>query len=158
MRPVAGPGGEVSQANVHAAWRMALAGQAAKAYAGNAKLAALAVAGSVGSGLADRFSDLELDCYWFSAPSDLDRTVPVDALGGELKHLWDYDQDEEEWSEDYRLGELDVTISNFLTGTIDRFLDEVVLRADTDPVKHMRLAALQGSRRPPRPLVIHRMS
>jgi len=146
MRPVAGPGGEVSQANVHAAWRMALAGQAAKAYAGNAKLAALAVAGSVGSGLADRFSDLELDCYWFSAPSDLDRTVPVDALGGELKHLWDYDQDEEEWSEDYRLGELDVTISNFLTGTIDRFLDEVVLRADTDPVKHMRLAAVQRSR------------
>ena len=60
---MAGPG-EASQANVHAAWRMALAGQAAEAYAGNAKLAALAVAGSVGSGLADRFSDLELDCYW----------------------------------------------------------------------------------------------
>ena len=66
---------------------MALAGQAAEAYAGNAKLAALAAAGSVGSGLADRFSDLELDCYWFSAPGDLDRTAPVDALGGELKHL-----------------------------------------------------------------------
>jgi hypothetical protein len=66
---------------------MALAGQAAEAYAGNAKLAALAVAGSVGSGLADRFSDLELDCYWFSAPSDLDRTAPVDVLGGELKNL-----------------------------------------------------------------------
>jgi len=87
MKLVAGPGGEASQANVHAAWRMALAGQAAEAYAGNAKLAALAVAGSVGSGLADRFSDLELDCYWFSAPGDLDRTAPVDALGGELKHL-----------------------------------------------------------------------
>jgi hypothetical protein len=125
---------------------MALAGRAAGAYAGNAKLAALAAAGSVGSGLADRFSDLELDCYWFSAPGDLDRTAPVDALGGELKHLWDYDQDEEEWSEDYRLGELDVTVSNFLTGTIDRFFDEMVLRADTDPVKYMRLAALQRSR------------
>ena len=30
--------------------------------------------------------------------------------------------------------------------TIDRFLDDVVLRADTDPVKHMRLAAVQRSR------------
>ena len=123
-----------------------MARRAAVAYAGNAKLAALTVAGSVGSGLADRFSDLELDGYWLSAPSDLDRTGPIHALGGELTALWDYDEDEEEWSEDYRLGELDVTVSNFLTGTIERFLDGVVLHADTDPVKHMRLAALQRSR------------
>jgi Domain of unknown function (DUF4037) len=125
---------------------MALARRAALAYAGNAKLAALTVAGSVGSGLADRFSDLELDGYWFSAPGDLDRTSPVHALGGELTALWDYDQDEQEWSEEYRLGELGVTVSNFLTGTIERFLDDVVLHADTNPVKHMRLAALQRSR------------
>jgi Domain of unknown function (DUF4037) len=143
---VAGRGGESGQPNVHAAWRMALARRAALAYAGNAKLAALTVAGSVGSGLADRFSDLELDGYWFSAPGDLDRTSPVHALGGELTALWDYDQDEQEWSEEYRLGELGVTVSNFLTGTIERFLDDVVLHADTNPVKHMRLAALQRSR------------
>jgi hypothetical protein len=104
------------------------------------------VAGSVGSGVADRFSDLELDCYWFSAPGDLDRTGPVGALGGELTALWDYDRDEEEWSEDYRLGELDITVSNFLTATVERFLDAVVRHADADPVKHMRLAALQRSR------------
>jgi hypothetical protein len=138
--------GESSQANVHAAWRMAVAGRAAQAYAGNAKLAALTVAGSVGSGLADQFSDLELDCYWSRAPDDLDRTGPIHALGGELTALWDFDQDEEEWSEDYRLGELDMTVSNFLTGTIERFVNQVVLYADTDPVKHMRLAALQRSR------------
>ena len=40
----------------------------------------------------------------------------------------------------------DVTVSNFLTDTIERFLDQVVDQADTDPVKHMRLAALQRSR------------
>ncbi len=123
-----------------------MAKTAAREYAGNRQLAALTVAGSVGTGLADRFSDLELDCYWSAAPSDLDRTGPIYALGGELRALWDYDQDEEEWSEDYRLGELDVTVSNFLTATIERFIDDVVLRADTDPVKHMRLAALQQSR------------
>jgi hypothetical protein len=83
--------------NVHAAWRMAPARRAVQVYAGNAQLAALTVAGSVGMGRADRFSDLELDCYWFSAPGDLDRTAPIQALGGELTALWDYDQDEEEW-------------------------------------------------------------
>jgi hypothetical protein len=132
--------------NVHAAWRLALARRAAAAYAGNPKLAALTVAGSVGAGLADQFSDLELDCYWHSAPGDADRAGPVRALGGELTALWDYDADDEEWSEDYRLGELDVTVSNFSTATIDRFLDEVTGQAGTDPVKHMRLAALQHSR------------
>jgi hypothetical protein len=137
---------EHGQVNVHAAWRMGVARQAALAYAENPKLAALTVAGSVGSGLADRYSDLELDCYWHSAPGDTDRTGPVYALGGDLTQFWDYDEDDKEWSEDYRVGQLDVTVSNFLADTIDRFLDDVVLNADTDPVKHMRLAAVQRAR------------
>jgi hypothetical protein len=139
---VAWPDGESGEANIHAAWRLAMAERAARVYASNQKLAALTVAGSVGTGLADRFSDLELDCYWFDPPSDVDRSGPVHALGGELEALWDYDQGEEEWSDEYRLGELEVTVSSFLVGTIDRFIGDVVLRTDTDPVKHMRLAAL----------------
>ena len=115
--------------NVHAAWRMAQARRAARAYAENPKLAALAVAGSVGSGLADQYSDLELDGYWFSAPGDVDRTGPIDAIGGELTDLWDFDPGEEEWSEEYRLGELGVTVSNFLTGTIDRYLAATISRS-----------------------------
>jgi hypothetical protein len=39
-----------------------------------------------------------------------------------------------------------VTVNNFTTGTVEPFLDDVVQRADTDPVKHMRLAAPQRSR------------
>jgi len=132
--------------NVHAAWRMAVARQAARAYTGNRNVAALAVAGSVGAGIADRFSDLELDCYWSRPPADADRLAPVRALAGELTALWDYDQDDEEWSEDYRVGELDITVSNFLVSSVERFLDDVLLRASTDPVRHMRLAALQRSR------------
>ncbi len=143
---VARPDGASGEANVHAAWRLAVAEQAARAYAPNDKLAALTVAGSVGTGLADRFSDLELDCYWFDPPGDLDRSGPVHVLGGELEALWDYDHDEEEWSDDYRLGDLEVTVSSFLVSTIDRFVDDVVLRTDTDPVKHMRMAALHRSR------------
>jgi len=139
-------GGESGAGNVHAAWRMAVAGRAAEAYAGNRNLAALAVAGSVGAGIADRFSDLELDCYWVRPPTDADRVAPVHALGGELTALWDYDQDDKEWSEDYRVGELDITVSNFLAGTVEEFLGDVVLRTSTDPVRHMRLAAVQRCR------------
>jgi hypothetical protein len=58
-----------------------------RAYAASGKLAALTVAGSVGAGLADRFSDLELDCYWAGPPGDLDRSGPVHLLGGELAAL-----------------------------------------------------------------------
>lgn len=134
-----------TEPNPHAAWRMQMARRAAAAYTPNPKLAVLAVAGSVGAGVADQFSDLELDCYWTAPPGDQDRTGPIAALGGTLTALWDYDADEEEWSDDFRLGELDVTVSNFLTSTVDRFLDQVTGQADTDPVKHMRLAAVQRS-------------
>jgi hypothetical protein len=95
---VARPDGGSGAASAHAAWRLAVAEQAAQAYAANDKLAALTVAGSVGAGLADRFSDLELDCYWVDPPGDLDRSGPVHVLGGELEALWDYDHDEQEWS------------------------------------------------------------
>jgi hypothetical protein len=86
--------GKSGAANIHAAWRLAVAERAARSYASNEKLAALTVAGSVGAGLADRFSDLELDCYWFDPPSASDRSGPVQMLGGELDALWDYDHDD----------------------------------------------------------------
>lgn len=137
------PDGMPGAENVHAAWRMGVAERAAGVSAGNRNLAALAVAGSVGAGIADRFSDLELDCYWARPPSDADRLAPVRALGGELTALWDYDQDDQEWSDDYLVGELGVTVSNFLVSSVEQFLDDVLVRASTDPARHMRLAALQ---------------
>jgi hypothetical protein len=138
-------GGAPGAGNSHAAWRFAVAKRVAGTYDGNRGLAALAVAGSVGAGIADRFSDLEIDCYWASPPSNADRLGPVEALGGELTALWDYDEDDEEWSEDYRVAGLDITVSNFLVSSIERFLDDVVLNVSTNPVKHMRLAAIQRS-------------
>lgn len=133
--------GEPGEASIHVAWRMAVADRAAGAYAPNRRLAVFAVAGSVGSGLADRFSDLELDCYWHEPPGDRDRLAPIEVLGGRVEGFWEYDADEEEWSEEYQLGALPVTVSNFTVSTVESWLDAVTLRADTEPVKHMRLAA-----------------
>ena len=87
----------------------------------------------VAAGIADRFSDLELDCYWIRPPADADRLAPVRALGGELTVLWDYDRDDQEWSEDYLVGELGITVSNFLVSSVEQFLDDVLVRANTDP-------------------------
>jgi hypothetical protein len=100
---------------------MGAAERAAGVHAGNRNLAALAVAGSVGADIADRFSDLELDCYWVRPPTDADRLAPVRALGGELTALWDYDQDDQEWSEDYLVGERGITVSNFLVSSVEQF-------------------------------------
>lgn len=138
--------GEPGEVNVHVSWRMAVASRAAGGYAPNRRLAVLAVAGSVGSGLADRFSDLELDCYWHEPPENRDRLAPIEFLGGQVEAFWEYDADEEEWSENYQLGPLHVTVSNFTVSTVESWLDGVTLRADTEPVKHMRLAAIQRCR------------
>jgi hypothetical protein len=83
--------GEAGQPNAHAVWRLAEAARAAGAYTGNGRVAALTAAGSVGSGLADRFSDLELDCYWHEPPSDQDRMAPIERLGGRVEAFYEYE-------------------------------------------------------------------
>jgi hypothetical protein len=37
-------------------------------------------------------------------------------------------------------------VSNFLASTVSQFLDDVLQQVSTDPVRHMRLAAIQRSR------------
>lgn len=137
---------ETEAASPEAAWRREVARRAARVYSANEKLAVFAIAGSVAAGVADEYSDLELDCYWLDGPSDEERQRPVEALDGDLEVLWPYDEEDQEWSEDYRLGGLGVCVSNFLVSTVDAFLEDVVVRADTDVVKHMRLAAVQRCR------------
>jgi hypothetical protein len=131
--------------NVHASWRMDVARSAARAYAPNERLAVFAVAGSVGSGLADRFSDLEVDCYWHEPPGDRDRRAPIELPGGQLEAFWEYDTDDEEWSEEYILGTLPVTISNFVVGTAERCLDAGPGRPLPRPAGHRHGGAVAGT-------------
>ena len=135
-----------AEATPHVAWRLRAAQRVNAAYGPSPNLAIVAVAGSVGTGLADRWSDLELDCYWRETPSDDDRRRPIRLLEANLDGFWDYDEDEEEWSETYHLGPLPVTISNFTVTTVERFLDAVLNDSDLDPVKHYRLAAIGNGR------------
>lgn len=101
---VASVGSPGAEAVDHVGWRLRAAERVAAAYGLSPNLAVLAVAGSVGAGFADRWSDLEVDCYWWEPPSEDDRRTPISVLGADLKAFWDYDEDDEEWSEDYSSG------------------------------------------------------
>jgi len=119
-----------------------LARGAAPAYASTGRVAAVVAAGSVGRGLADTFSDLELDIYWSMPPSDEDRRGVVSALGGELRSIWPYEPDEGEWAEYYRLDNCDIGVSGFLAEWMTTCIEDVVERADPNEYKQMRLAAI----------------
>jgi len=125
--------------------RLGIARRLSDAYGAKSKVAALSVTGSVGAGLADAYSDLELDCYWQDPPTDTDRSVPKADLGANELVLWPYDADDEEWSDDFVLDGVSVCVSGFLVASIDRFIDDVISEADTDLVKQLRLSALRRS-------------
>lgn len=127
-----------------------LAEEIEAAYGPAPTLAVVAVAGSVGAGYADRWSDVEIDCYWREPPSEEDRLEPIRALEGELKAYWEYDERDREWSEEYQLRGLMVTESNFTVATVEELLSAVLEAGDLDPAKHYRLAA-RAARVSPRP-------
>ena len=124
-------------------WRLDLAREIALGYTENPKVAALVVAGSVGRGNADRYSDIELDVYWCEPPSDQDRMAPIVRAQGKVEIFWPYSAEEEEWGEEYDVSGVKVGISSFLTSSIDRWLTDVLEHDDTSILKQMRLAAIQ---------------
>jgi predicted nucleotidyltransferase len=122
--------------------RIAVAEAMAERYAAADGVAAVLLAGSVARGLADARSDVEVDVYWRRAPSDAERRAVVDDAGWE----WVYAEvDEHEWADGVRLDGVKVDVSQFVTTTIDGYLD--ALRAgDTEPELQVRATALLDGR------------
>jgi hypothetical protein len=129
--------------NKASTWRLELAQRIAPGYSQNPKVAVVVVAGSVGRGKADRFSDIEIDVYWHEPPTDEDRRRPIARVNGDIKIFWSYSEEEEEWGEEYTVGGVSIGISSFLVSTMDRFIADVVERGDASVLKQMRLAAIQ---------------
>jgi hypothetical protein len=123
--------------------RRALAEIVAPAYAANPKVAGVLLAGSVARGLADAFSDIEIDVYWHTAPTDEDLSTPIERSGWPIvyRHV-----DENEWPDGFLSGGVKVDTSQFLVGTIDRWLDDALVRADTEPEYQVRITAIQHGR------------
>lgn len=116
--------------------------QLAEQYAATGAVSAVVLAGSLGRGRADAFSDVELDVYWASPPSDDQRQVPTLALDGEITRLWPYDSDDSEWSEDVHVLGFDVTVSGFVAAEIDRWVASLAASSEPYLVRQMRMSAL----------------
>lgn len=124
-------------------WRLETGKQVAALYAQNPKLRALVVAGSVGRGWADEWSDIELDLFWNEPPTDKDRKSVIEAVNGTVEYY--YPLEDGEWSDAYFVDELKFEISSFLVSTLEQYISEVIEQNDDALEKQLRLAALQNS-------------
>jgi hypothetical protein len=120
--------------------RRALAEIVAPAYAENPKVAGVLLAGSVARGIADQFSDIEIDIFWHAPPTDEDRRAPIERAGWQpiYRHV-----DENEWAVGFLIAGVKVDTSQFLVSTLDRWLDDAIVRADTEPEYQVRITAIQ---------------
>lgn len=122
------------------AWRLALAQKIAASYARSPNAIAVMVAGSVGRGRADQYSDIEIDVYYAEPPTDAERIAAVEGCGGVIELL---DQDDDEWEEQMVVGGFHAASSTFLVSTLERYLAVVVDQAEIAPAAQVRLASLQ---------------
>jgi Domain of unknown function (DUF4037) len=120
--------------------RRDLAKIVAPAYVANPKVAALLLAGSVARGLADQFSDIEIDIYWHAPPTEADRQAPIERFGWQPVYSV---VDENEWADGFLIEGVKVDTSQFLVATIERYLRDAIERADTEPEYQVRITALQ---------------
>lgn len=118
---------------------MGVARKVADAYGQDEGVTAAVVGGSVGRGCADEHSDVEVDVYWAAPPTDGGRREAIAAAGGELKKLWAYEPAEGEWSEEFTVDGLSVTVSGF---TVAWLTEAISQRSDFDILTQMRLSAL----------------
>jgi hypothetical protein len=120
--------------------RRALAEIVAPEYASNPKVAGVLLAGSVARGLADGFSDIEIDIYWHAPPTDEDLSAPIKRAGWPIvyRHV-----DENEWADGFLIAGVKVDTSQFLVSTIDRWLHDALVRANIEPEYQVRITAIQ---------------
>ena len=125
------------------AQRVRLAERIAPAYAANPKVRGVLLAGSVARGIGDRFSDIEIDIFWAEPPTHADLTAPIERFGWKVlgRHV-----DENEWADSFFIEGVKVDTSQFLVSTIDRWLEDALVRADTNPEYQVRITAIQHGR------------
>lgn len=124
-------------------WRFEIAERIAASYGKNPKVKAIMVAGSVGRGVADRYSDLEVDVYYSEPPIKEERIVSARGCGGEGVELA---EDEIEWEEQFCVNGFHVATSTFLVSTMERLLDETVDHCKVDEDAQMRLHSVLHSK------------
>lgn len=123
-------------------WRFRLARHIAAAYAADPNAEVVMIAGSVGRGASDRFSDIEIDVYYAQPPSDRARQAAVARAGATLL---DMDQDPDEWAEELGFGSFHAATSTFLVATMERYLSQTLEAGQTAPLAQARIHSLLHS-------------
>ena len=117
-------------------WRIALARRIAPIYANHPKVKVVVVGGSVGRGIADRYSDVEIGVFWIEPPSKADREMLAEQVGVVYrKQMSPYKFDpchpgEEEADEDIYVGEdkdsgFNVDIKHKTIAAVEQYLVEM---------------------------------
>jgi hypothetical protein len=122
--------------------RLALAHQLAPYYCANPKVVAVAVAGSVALGHADRFSDLDLEVFWEAAPTEQERREIIKRARGRHVQLVPSTREEACWSETYEVGVSTIDVRHVGVEAVERTLADVLERSDPLLSKQQHLATL----------------
>jgi hypothetical protein len=117
-----------------------LASNISNIYKQNPKVEAVLLGGSVSRNWHDEYSDIELFIFWKEAPTDEDRKAPIHTVNGRIIDFYPYE--DEEWSETYESDGIKLEISNFLTSTIQKVVDDVTVKFETDLDKQCLVAAI----------------
>ena len=128
--------------NEASAGRFALAQQLAPYYGANPKVAAVAVAGSVARGDADRFSDIDLAVSWSVAPTEQERREIIKHARGRHVQLDSYNRDESCWSDSYEVGGAAIDVRHMEVEATERILAEVLEHWNPSLSRQQQLAAL----------------
>ncbi|WP_280771613.1 DUF4037 domain-containing protein [Salipaludibacillus daqingensis] len=132
-----------------------LASDIAKIYERNPKVEAVLLGGSVSRNWNDNYSDIEIFVFWKESPTDIDRVTPIVKLKGDIIDFHPYE--DEEWSETYITQGVKLEISNFLTVTMNKVIDDVTLSFDTNLDKQCIAATVHHGVSLSGDLVIKRM-
>lgn len=117
-----------------------LAEKVSEVYAQNSKIEAVLLGGSVSRKWNDEHSDIELFLFWKEPPTNEDRKNPIQTVKGKIIDFHPFE--DEEWSETYVAHGVKFEISSFLTSTIKKILNAVVVDFDIDFDKQCLAAAV----------------
>jgi hypothetical protein len=126
-------------------WRNEIAERLASLYASNGKVAAVMLGGSTARGHADGFSDMELGVFWSKAPTVTERRAVIAAADADLGYQYDYDPEEQVWSDDFYVGRvasgqpksgLFVEVAHQLVSSTEQILRAVLNGCSTSQSAH----------------------
>ncbi len=123
-------------------WRSALAQQIAPHYHANPKVRAVALAGSVALGDADRSSDIDLSVFWAAPPTGKEHRDIIKRVGKGGGSRFPFHGNAGGWSEEFEVGGVAIDVRHMTVETTERTLADVLKRADPSLAKQQHLATL----------------